>query len=481
MTSLGKKFLVGTIWMSASQVATYLLSFLADIALTRLLVPNDFGVFGLGISILSIIYILSQWGVAITVVQSEEIDQTLFDTGYILSWGLGLILLNLTLLVSFFLRSFYSVQVIGVLVILSGLKVFTILSNYYGATLKRGLDFRQVSFVQIGSRVASMGVAVFLAWLGCGVWSLVGKQAVVLIGGFLGMRTLSPWRYQSQFDISIARRFFAFGSQVFLSNGLETFLYKFPNLIIGSMLGTTAVGYFDRAIMLSHMGQTLAGPAVNDVSLSFYSRLQHSTERLKQAVRSINNFLTRIFMLVAILFFLIGKNTTVWLYGEKWHETGTLVPFLSVYLISMVVFGNLKHFLFSQNHAGVVARIRAVQCALFVVSAPFIIRRFELSGAALVISLLHLLGVGGAFLYVRHYVYIDLKSILLPPILVGVIVVGLYRLLLPYTMDQIESIILLLLNGAGIAVIYLAGLWLLEGKNLQHDIHYVLKLMGLRT
>ena len=480
MSGLGRKFVNGTIWMSASQLVTYSLSFGGNIVLARLLAPDDFGVFALALSILAIFYILGSWSFSMAVIQAMEIDQKFFDTAYMLSLALGCALFALIAVASLFLKRFYSTRVVQILVILSALQVPALLSSCYSATLQRELEYREVSLVQIGARITSMVVAIVLAGLGFGVWSLVCKEALFAIGNFCGMWFISPWRFKWHFDPAAARHLFDFGSRMFVSRGLESFLSNFQGFIVGTVLGTTALGYFDRAIKLSQLGNTVAGPAVNQVSLVAYSRLQTSDDRLSRAFEVINYFLMRIFVLLAIMFFLFGENITVLLYGEKWHTAGNIVPLLFVYVVSLTIFGNVKHLLYSQGRVGEVVKVRAVQSGLLVLGMLVALQRYELVGAALVLDLLYLVGTALAFVYVKSCVNISLRQGLLAPVLAGLVAVVLFRVFQLFG-QWIGGSAPMLVMAVSVALVYLGVLWLLERKRLQRDVRYFLEVIGVRT
>ena len=466
--------------MSASQLVTYFLAFGANILLARLLAPDDFGVFALGLSILAIFYILSGWSFQVALVQAVEIDQKLFDTACILSLTLACVLFALVVAGSLFLKPFYSVQVVQILVILSALRIPLSLSNCYGATLQRELEYRRVSLVQMGARITSMVVAVLLAWLGLGVWSLVCKEALFAIGSFFGMRFVSSWRFRWHFDPAAMRHLFGFGSRMFVSTGLEAFLSSFQGFIVGTILGIAALGHFDRAIQLSRLGHTVAGPAVTHVSLAAYSRLQTSEDRLARAFEVINYFLVRIFVLVAVLFLLFGEDITVLLYGEKWRAAGEIVPLLSVYVVSITVFENMKSLLYSQAKIGEIVKVRAVQGGLLVLGMLIALPRYELVGAALVIDLLYLVGIALAFVYVKSYMHIGLGPVLLPPVLAGLVAVVLFRVLQPlsqWTGGSASTLVIAILA----ALVYLGVLGLLERKRLRRDVRYLLGVVGVRV
>jgi len=479
-SGLGKRFIGGTMWFGAAQIGTYIISFIANIFLARLLVPQTFGVFALSTSVLSILYIFAGWSFSVAVIQTNKINQRFFDTAFVLSFGLGVIFLLLAIVISIPLKSFYSIQVINIFISLAGLKVLTLLSSCYTATLTRDLDYKPVSIVLICARLLGLLVALGLAWGGFGVWSLIGKQVVFAVIRFLGMRLISAWRFQWGFDLDSARNLFSFGSQMFMSSGLESLLANSQSFLVGTILGTTALGYFDRSIMLSHLGHSLAGPAVNQVSFAAYSRLQESSRKLGKAFETINYFLFRMFFLIGIVFLFFGDEIVIFLYGNSWQTSGQLMPFLSVYVMSMTIFGNAKHLLYSKALVGGVVKVRCIQSVLLIIGMIFILPKYGLIGASSLISMIYFIGVSLLFIYIYRILNLVVRPMVLPPILAAGMAVIIYYLsenwkMLPGNSSlPVWSILM-------IVIVYLGSLLIIERKRLQNELEYLLRASGIIT
>ncbi len=477
-SGLGKRFIGGTMWFGAAQIGTYIISFIANIFLARLLVPQTFGVFALSTSVLSILYIFAGWSFSVAVIQTNRISQQFFDTAFVLSLGLGAIFLFLAFVISIPLRSFYSIQVVQIFISLAGLKVLTLLSGCYSATLTRDLDYKPVSIVLICARILGLLVALGLAWGGFGVWSLMGKQIVFTVFRLLGMRLISAWRFQWGFELDSAKKLFSFGSQMFMSSGLESLLANSQSFLVGTMLGTTALGYFDRSIALSHLGHSLAGPAVNQVSFSAYSRLQESSKKLGKAFETINYFLFRIFFLVGIVFLFFGKEIVVFLYGNSWQTSGELMPFLSVYIMSMTIFGNAKHLLYSKAMIGGVVKVRLIQSILLIIGMLIILPNYGLIGAASLISVIYFIGISLLFIYIYRILNLVVRPMILPPILAAGMAVIFYSLseswkILPGNSAlPVWSILM-------ITIVYLGSLLIIERNRLRNELEYLLRASGI--
>ena len=79
--SLARKAISGTLWTSGISYIGFVITFCIQLILVRLLVPEDFGLFALGISMSEIIFLFFSFSFSMAVIQIQEADD-LFDTAY---------------------------------------------------------------------------------------------------------------------------------------------------------------------------------------------------------------------------------------------------------------------------------------------------------------------------------------------------------------------------------------------------------------
>ena len=421
MAGIMRKFITGTIWLSAAQFISFFLSFGVNIILARLLTPKDFGTFFLALSITDLFYILSSWSFSIAIIQAKEVNQEFLDTAYWLSLIQGFIMFSLTLIVSFLLKRFYSFQVVNIIVILSALKIPTLLSACYGAIVERELEYRSFSLVQLLSRIIPMFSAIGLAVLKLGVWSFVGREILTSGITFWGMRYISMWRFRWGFKIESAKHLLRFGSQAFVYRGLTVIYTRFRNFIIGTIAGTTQLGFFNQACQLSEMGVRLGGPAVVHVALAGYSRLQGNKDKLSQGYEMVNYFLIRFLIPTAILFFLFSNQIIVFLYGERWSHSASVLKILAFYALAMPIFENMKQLLYSQDRIIQAVKARVIQVAILVPGTYWALKKYGILGASYVVDLTTAAGIAIIIFYLKQIINLNVKKLIFTPLLSGVV------------------------------------------------------------
>jgi len=440
--------------------------------LARLLMPDEFGTFFLALSIIELIYILGSWSFSTAIIRAKEIKQAFLDTAYWLLLALGGMLFLIILAGSFLLKTFYSHEILKIMVVLSAIKIPTLLSACYSATVERNLGYKKVSMVQLVGRATPMLAAVAFAVLGFGVWTFVGRSIVESFLIFFGMRMISPWNFQRNFSASSARYLMGFGAKMLMSRGLEIFIHRLPQLVIGSVIGTVGLGYYGQANILAELGHRFGGP-VNIVSLAAYSRLQDSREKRSKAFKMINYFLIRISVIVAVLFLLFGKEIVVFLYGEKWQAAGEVLRFFSLYTLFVTLFKDLQHFLYSQGEILKAVKMRGFQ-VIFLAAGMLLIPYYGIKGAALTMGSVYLTGTVLGYAYVKQYVNVDFKRLLIPAVLTGAVLSTFLLLIRNFTPQFKMEGYMVIPAVIIVTLIYIAILYFIEREQVRQGIRYLL-------
>jgi len=190
------------------------LNILGTIILARLLDPDDFGAVALAMVLLGTSYMFIGLGMGSALVHSNEDRGKVAFQAFTVTVIAGLTLfillkLNAVLVVAFL--GDLDVDVFNSLLPLLLLVALTIVPE---AMLQKEMSFSKVSVATIVSEVANMIVAIILALLGYGLWSLVyGRLSAALLRAVL-IWIFNPtwsWLIPKRWDWPLMRRLFRYG------------------------------------------------------------------------------------------------------------------------------------------------------------------------------------------------------------------------------------------------------------------------------
>jgi PST family polysaccharide transporter len=243
--------LAGVASQYAAAITQGLVGLVVLTLLARLLDPADFGVVGIATAILGVAVAVAQFGLRPAIVRRPALGAHDIETGFTLALLSGasttlLLWLAAPLLADTFRNA-------GVTPILRGLSLTPLLESpgyIAGALLERELAWRKLLHANVISYAASGAVGIGMALSGFNAWALVGMDLAAVLARTLLLLRARPHPKRLAFDGVRMREFARFGSGFTLARIFHIGASQADNVIVGRMLGTTALGFYGRAFAL---------------------------------------------------------------------------------------------------------------------------------------------------------------------------------------------------------------------------------------
>jgi O-antigen/teichoic acid export membrane protein len=177
LTDAGKAA-AGSLFNTAASWIVVLVGLLKFFVLSRLLVPEDFGVVALALFFVSGMSQISGAGLQRAFVYKRENIEEATTVYFLLRAVFAAVFAAIALLFAPVLRTIYIEQprMIDALVVLIFVYFVKALNSAPDTRLRKQLDFRYIGLVEIAVSVSMASVAIPMAFAGMGFWSLVGEQ-----------------------------------------------------------------------------------------------------------------------------------------------------------------------------------------------------------------------------------------------------------------------------------------------------------------
>ena len=313
-------------WTTAGTVVNVVAQFACVAAMGRLLDPGAFGVVAMTTIAIRFLSYFAQFGLGPALIQKLQVDKTdlsgALGIGIVLSGGLYLVLFLAAPGVALLIREPSAVWVIRAI----GLTlVTTTLSPIPQALLRRRLRFKALAAIETFSFVigyACVGIA--MAWLGFGVWSIVAgtlcQSVLVLVAAW----TLEPIALAPRLRGLALGHFWRFGSRYSAIGFLEFLTANVDPICIGT-LGSTPLGLYNRAQMLTAMPVEMAVTSVTKVMHPALAGVQGERQKLANA------YLVMLFFVLACVGAICGgmavaaPDVVAVVLGPKWSALGPVV------------------------------------------------------------------------------------------------------------------------------------------------------------
>lgn len=326
------------IWRSGTQIFAQLISWCSTLAVIRILDPADYGLFAMTQVVLVFLSFLNGYGLASSIIQSEELDQhrlrQAFGALLILNGGLAVLQFLLAPLAAAYFDQPLVADLLRLQAFIFLATPFIVLPE---ALMARNLEFKKTALVNLLSAIIGAIVALSCAFYGLGVWTLVYAAIAIFwtqaIGLFLSAR-MFIW---PSFNFRGARDMFTFGGTVVLAHIFWT-IQSQSDIFIGSRsLTPYELGLYAEALFLTTIFTAKFVPPLNEVAFPAYARMQDDPAAVGRGFLKA----VRLIMLIACPLYL-GMAVTAHelvhvVLGEKWLPMAPIVAVLALVMPLMAL------------------------------------------------------------------------------------------------------------------------------------------------
>lgn len=310
-------------WSFATTLARFGLQLGSQIALARLLGPDVYGVYGIGMTVLTFVAFLSgvsfSWNLMLLPRVTEEDIRLSFTWQVLIGVACAIAMWFAAPWIAGFFGDARVVEMVQLLALASAM---TAASATGTCLLQRELDFRSIGLIQIASyTLGYLVVGVVLALRGHGAMSLgaaaVVQAAVVLVATFAVRRhPVKPLLRHAGSDT------LSTGRIVFLTNVVNWCLNNLDRVVIGRVLNTHAVGVYNLAYNVASIPNTLLVGALQPTLLSTGAKLQDDPVRLGEGWTRALSAVLVLATPMAIAAALLSQDLVAFVYGPKWVDAG---------------------------------------------------------------------------------------------------------------------------------------------------------------
>jgi lipopolysaccharide exporter len=278
-----EKIVRGIPWTLLEYAANKTLTLATTLVLARLLVPSDFGLVALAmLTIQSVQYVVGL-GIAPAIVTSPDLDRRVRGTALTLMATIGA---GSTVLVAvaspLFADVFDEERLADVLAALSPTLFIGSLASFYGIVMQADLAFRPRFAAAAAQTVVYAIVALTLASLDAGVWSLVAGQLAGYTTFALAGFWLSRERTRPNLDRPLTRALLARGKGFFLQGGVTFLQENTDYFTVGRILGAGSLGVYAMAFRLSETIYHAFADPVAQATFPGFARMRHRGDELRQ-------------------------------------------------------------------------------------------------------------------------------------------------------------------------------------------------------
>lgn len=318
-SSLKQKTIKSIFWSIGDQIANQGIQFILQIILARLLLPEHFGIIGMILVFILISNIIIDSGFTQALVREQEVNQADYSTVFYFNLLVAFILYGALFSIAPLISTFYhEPQLVPILRVLSLSLIINSLSIIQRTQLIKNIDFKTQTKINFISGMLSGVLAIVLALLGFGVWSLVVKTISLQLFQLILLWILNDWKPSFIFKFDSFKRMFGFGSKLMTARLISIIYSNIFFIVIGKLFSVTQLGYYTNAVKITETASLSITSALQKVTFPVFSSIQDDKERLKNGFKKIIKMSAFINFPIMMGLAAIADPLVHLLFGENW-------------------------------------------------------------------------------------------------------------------------------------------------------------------
>lgn len=330
--SLKNKTVKGIGWSALENVTRLGVTFVVSIVLARLLSPEEYGLIGILTIFIAVFNAIVDSGFTNALIRKQDATDTDYSTVFYTNLVLSVVLSAVLFFCAKPISIFFDRQELVLLTqVMSSVVIINALSLVQRVRTTKAIDFKTQTKITFISSVGSGILGITMAYMGHGVWALVGQQISNQLLTTLLFWIYNKWMPKLIFSWASFKDMWAFGSKLLASGLIDTVWKEIYQVVIGKCYSPATLGLYTRAKQFADLCSSNLTSVVQRVSYPVLSSIQDDKARLKEAYqRVIKTTMLPTFVLMLGMATCAEPMIYV-LIGEQWLECVPMLQIICTY------------------------------------------------------------------------------------------------------------------------------------------------------
>ena len=479
---LEHKVVSGVAWSFTEKLLTMIIQMVVSIVVARQLMPSDFGVMAIMTFFTSVALAIVDSGFSQTLIRKAEPSDEEYRSVLVFNVVVSLLLYVVLVALAKPLATLYASPVIAdiapVLLLVLPINSLCVVQT---VMYTREFRFALLSKIVFVSSLVSGVVAVVMAFMGFGIWSLVAQRLLQMGVKAAAFWLLRRWRTAARFSFGALRAMAPFSLRLLATDLIAAIYNNVAQLFIGKMHTTSTLGYYSQAQKLKDLPVTSTVQAVQGVTYPALSQIADDKAKFTDGYLRILRLLSFAIFPVMLGFVAIADDMFLLLLGQRWMPTVPYFEILSLsglfYPLAVVSYNVLK----TRSDGRVILRLevvkRVIMTAVLAITIPMSVKAVAW-GVTAMAAIEFVLNTAAALRYLSTTARSILRAIC-PSLLLALMMFALLLFVAPYFSPLHVAWRLILEIFVG-SVIYFLFAWLYRVKAFSEGLMLLRELIKKR-
>ncbi|NCO73796.1 MAG: oligosaccharide flippase family protein [Cyanobacteria bacterium] len=389
MSSLKQLAIRGTIWTFIGYGGSQVLRLGSNLILTRLLVPEVFGLMSLVNTFIMGLNLFSDIGINPSIVRSPRGEDPIFlNTAWTLQVIRGFGLWIGCLIIAFPVAQFYEQPNLKWLIPIVGLN--TILLGFDStslAILNRQVKVGQLTLIELVTQIISLGMMLIWAFYKPTIWALIIGSLVSNLVKLYWSHSISTIHHRFIWNRDCIKELVSFGRWIFISTMMTFLASQTDRLILGKLFPLEILGVYTIAFTFADIPRQIIGTISNKIIFPIFSQKIHlPRHELKIKILKKRIILLILSVLIISVLFSFGDIIIETLYDQRYKKASWMLPILTLGLWPLILSMTIDPILFALGNPKFVSLGNAIKFIYMILILPWSINSFGILGGVIVVG-----------------------------------------------------------------------------------------------
>ena len=329
--SLKSKTIKGTAWSAADAFLGQGVTFLVGIVLARMLSPDEYGLIGICLIFNTVLSGIVDSGFSNALIRKKNCTDVDYNTMFVTNLTISIVLYALLFVSSPLVSQFFNRYELTSLIRVTGL---VLLANALSITqitiLTKRIDFKTKTKASLVSAIASGIIGIAMAFMGFGVWALVGQILSKQILYTICLWVLNKWWPSFTFSLKSFHYMWGFGWKLLVSGLLNNIWNQLYQVVVGKFYSPATLGQYTRGQEYASIFSSNLTSIIQRVSYPVLSEIQDDKHRMVEGYRRVIKMTMFVTAICMISLGAVAEPLIYCLIGPQWHEAATYLPLICI-------------------------------------------------------------------------------------------------------------------------------------------------------
>lgn len=316
---------------AVSKYVTVFFQLFFSSVLARILSPKDYGIVAVITIFVNFFTIIADIGVGNGVIQNKTLSNDDLNNIFSFSFYIGIGFAILFVLFSFPMAMFYKNYVYIYLGLLLAVSLFfNTLNMVPNALILKKKEFVLIGIRTVVSSIVTSVATIIMALCGMKYYALALQSIFTALFLFLWNYKNSQLRLKWKFDMRSIQKIREFSTFQFAFNVINYFSRNMDNILVSIIMGTVALGYYDKSYKLVLYPVNYLTYVINEVLHPILSDKQDYKKLIYDQYIKVVKLLSLLGVFITIYCFFASREIILIMFGNQWKEAIVCFKILSI-------------------------------------------------------------------------------------------------------------------------------------------------------